>query len=311
MFFESLLESGIGLPQNVALAAVAAIGYVFGRRNRTDAAPANSEAARAAEIARQLEGVIASLRGDLAMHRAEVERFKGAVSKGQRSTDDKSIQRLQDEADRVLEPTLRLVSQVAQAYDRIRKQSQALSQFSGGRTDLLTGLCNSRALTELLQIELAGCEATGGQLAIVIIGLHSDDESQDESRPEQQSRLLLASELVLPQLRDTDALARYGIDELVVVMPHTRLYGASVFGRRVRSMLSKAGATACCGLAQGMPGETASGLLGRADSALYSARAKGGNTQFLHTGRAIREDKPVGTEFEQEGSLGELEAFAN
>lgn len=310
MSLDALIESGVGLPQTVALAAVAVIGYVFGRRNRTEPTGLTDEAARAAEIARQLEAVAASLRSDLAVHRHQVEQFKREIDRNSASAGDDTLQRLQEEADRVLEPTLRLVSQVASAYDRIRQQSQALAKFSGGRTDSLTGLCNSRALSELLQVELAGSDAMGGQLSIAIFGLQSDEDPTDEGRAEKQSRLLLATELLLPQLRDADALARFGIDELVVVMPHTRLYGASVFGRRARAVLSNAGVSINCGLAQGAPGETAASLLGRADSALYSARTKGPNTQFLHNGQAIREDKPTSPTPEQAAEPAALEPAA-
>lgn len=288
----SVWGGGFGLPETVALAAVAVIGYVFGRSQRHEepSAESSDEVIRAAEIARQLEAVAAALRNDLAAHRTEVEHFKKVVRGASKTPTDESWAQLRDEADRVLEPTLRLVARVASAYDQIRRQSSALARFSGGRTDSLTGLCNSRALSELLRIEIAGHAATGGQFSIAIFSVHTAKGDVAESRSEQQARILLATELLRPQLRDSDVLARYGIDELVVVMPHTRLYGASVFGRRARRVLGDAGITVSCGLAQSMPTDTAAAMLGRADSALYSARAKGDGGQFLHNGQTIRED---------------------
>ena len=92
-------------------------------------------------------------------------------------------------------------------------------------------------------------------------------------------------------------VARYGMDELVVVMPHTRLFGAAVFGRRLRkSLAERAGVTASVGLAQSGRGDSPQTLLGRADSALYSAKAAGPGSQYLHTGTAIRPDSPPGAE---------------
>lgn len=288
----SIWGGGFGLPETVALAAVAVIGYVFGRRRSEDpsdpAAPA--ELLRATQIAKQLEQVAKRLRGDLAAHHTEVERFKSAVRNATAEDGEQTLRLIQEETDRVLEPTLRLVTQIASAYDQIRRQSHALSDFSGGRTDKLTGLYNSRALSELLQIELAGHAATGGRFSIAIFGLHKPNRDSDDARVEQQTQLLQAAELLSPELRDTDLVARYGIDELVVVMPHTRLYGAGVFGRRVRSTLGEAGITVSCGLTQSMPADTASAVLGRADSALYSAKTSGDGGQFLHNGQAIRAD---------------------
>ncbi|TWT99536.1 Response regulator PleD [Botrimarina colliarenosi] len=289
----SVWGGGFGLPESVALGAVALIGYLFGRRTRSETpADASDEVVRASEIARQLEAVAVALRNDLAIHRSEVERFKRVVRNAGQTPDDGAWIALRDEADRVLEPTLRLVSRVASAYDQIRRQSSALARFSGGRTDSLTGLGNSRALSEMLRIELAGHSATGGQLSIAILGVHQEKGATPENRSEQQARLLQMTELLRSQLRDADVMARYGIDELVVVMPHTKLYGACIFGRRVRKLLGDAGMTISCGLAQSAPGDTAAAFLGRADSALYSARAKGQGAQFLHTGQAIREDAP-------------------
>lgn len=294
----SIWGGGFGLPETVALAAVALIGYLFGRSQKREEpelpADAPVEVIRAAEIARQLEAIASALRSDLAMHRTEVEHFKKMVHSASGQTgDDASWTVLRDEADRVLEPTLRLVSRVAAAYDQIRRQSSALARFSGGRTDSLTGLCNSRALSELLRIELAGHAATGGKLSLAILSVHPSKEATPETRSEQQARILQVTELLRPQLRESDVLARYGIDELVVVMPHTRLYGASVFSRRVRRALADAGITISCGLAQTVTEDTAAAMLGRADSALYSARAKGGGAQFLHNGHTIREDAGV------------------
>lgn len=290
----NLWGGGFGLPETFALAVVAAIGYLYGRRRKgdpTDGANQPDELARAADIARQLEAVAATLRGDLARHHSEVERFKRAVHGAGGAPDEAAWAAIRDEAERVLAPTLQLVGKVASAYDQIRQQTQALSSFSGGRTDSLTGLCNSRALGELLEVELSGHAATHDEFSVAIFGVGQHAEGATENRAEQQARVLRAAELLRPQLRDTDLAARYGIDELVVVMPHTRLYGATIFGRRVRELLAaEGGESVSCGLAQSMPGDTASALLTRADSALYSARAAGGG-QYLHNGRAIRQDE--------------------
>lgn len=287
-----LLGGGFGLPETVALAAVAVIGYVFGRRRKDGSlhAARPAELLHATQIAQQLEQVAKRLRSDLAAHQSEIERFKSAVNDTDLQNSEASLRSIQAESDRVLAPTLRLVTQVASAYDQIRRQSHALSEFSGGRTDKLTGLHNSRALSELLQIELADHAATGGRFSIAIFGSQISDDGQPENRSEQQARLLQVIELLRAQVRDTDLIARYGIDDLVVVMPHTRLYGAGVFGRRTRSLLGDAGVTVSCGLTHSMPEDTAVSLLARADSALYSAKASSKSAQFFHTGQAIRAD---------------------
>ena len=291
---DAFWQLGGGLPETVALAAVAVIGYLFGRsqQRRPLSETGNEELARAAQIARQLETVAGSLRRDLATHHTEVERFKKEVNAAGTLEGEAAWQALRDESERVLAPTLRLVGQVATAYDQIRQQSQALSNFSGGRVDPLTGLSNRRALSELLERELSGHAATRGEFCVAVFAIESSSVSPGSGRAEQQDRMRQSAELLRAQLRDRDFIARYGIDEFVVVMPGTRLFGGGVFGRRVRQALAEQGGlVVSCGLAQSSLGDSSGSLLARADSALYSARAAGKGAQFFHTGAAIRADQ--------------------
>ncbi|MGL4511523.1 MAG: GGDEF domain-containing protein [Lacipirellulaceae bacterium] len=290
----SIWGGGVGLPETVALAAVAVIGYVFGR-SQTKPKPtpgATEEVLRATQIARQLETIAGALRRDLASHRVEVERFKRRVNDTTALDSESAWRALRDEAERVLGPTLRLVGQVATAYDQIRQQSQALSNFSGGRTDALTGLNNGRALRELLEIELSGHQASRAEFAVAVLSIDAAIDLPGDSRGDRHERIVRAAEFLRAELRERDLLARYGIDELVVVMPHTRLFGAAVFGRRLRKVLAeRAGVTVSVGLAQSGRGDSPQTLLARADSALYSAKAAGPGSQYLHTGATIRSDE--------------------
>lgn len=283
-----------GIPVTMALAVVATIGYLVGRWRRSNS-PINTssdELRRAFDIARSLEGVVDSLRRDLATHYSEVERFKDELRQASNLDDEASWRALRGEAERVLTPTLRLAGQVANAYDQIRRQSQAISNFSGGRTDPLTGLSNHRALDEILEMELSGHEASQGELCIAVLSLASGASGGSaEARREQQERMVRAAELLKSQLRDRDLAARYGTDEFVVVMPYTRLFGASVLGRRLRENLAQQGGmVANCGLAQSRGGDSPKSLLARADSALYSARAAGEGLQYIHTGQVVKAD---------------------
>ncbi|MCA9239588.1 MAG: hypothetical protein KDA37_05290, partial [Planctomycetales bacterium] len=149
--FDTLLR--LGLPNTVALAAVAVIGYMVGIRGRKTGAPAEAtdDIARATAIAQQLEGIADELRKDLAFHRTRVERFKKHLRHASTEEETKAWQRLREEAEEMLGPTLDLVGQLSTAYDRIRLQSKALTNYTGSRTDPLTGLYNGRALEEQLE----------------------------------------------------------------------------------------------------------------------------------------------------------------
>lgn len=282
----------LGLSTAVALSAVALIGYLFGRSQKTEGheAPSQAQLQRAMRIAQQLELIADDLRQELARHRNRVDRFKTELRRAEGDESEDAWRRLRQEADGMVGPTLRLVGQLSTAYDRIRQQSQSLANFTGGRTDPLTGLANSRSLEEHLEVLLSS-RAPGSESSAVIV---STDRSDDADRETHERRVRQVGQHLARRLRGDDFAARYGVDEFVVVLPATRLAGASVFGARLRKVLQEdLGVSVCCGLAESMPADTCKSLLARADSAAYSARATGPGQQYRHTGAALLPDEPT------------------
>jgi diguanylate cyclase (GGDEF)-like protein len=99
--------------------------------------------------------------------------------------------------------------------------------------------------------------------------------------------------LVRDCVRETDVVARYGGEEFVIVMPHTTLEGAVVSVERIRRTLAKGlKITVSGGVAQALDGDNPTSLLGRADQALYGAKAAGRNRAFYHNGEAIHPVAP-------------------
>jgi diguanylate cyclase (GGDEF)-like protein len=76
------------------------------------------------------------------------------------------------------------------------------------------------------------------------------------------------------QLRVGDTIARFGGDEFVVVLPSCDLAGATSIVERLR-VSGSVGTTCSVGLAELRPGDTASLLVSRADTALYDAKRLG------------------------------------
>jgi diguanylate cyclase (GGDEF)-like protein len=286
----------IGLPETVALAAVALIGYLFGHRTRRGKAAEidaqhQRELDRASEIARQLESIAHALRQDLAGHHSQLTRFKRRLSEAQDIGDGQSWKSLCAEADLILAPTMRLAQHLSLAYDSIRQQSDALETFSQRRTDALTGVGNDRALNEKIDALLTAARRSGADFSVALISLDCRaGERADNNEPTKKSRLPELARVVQTCMRDSDFVARYGDDEFAVVMPQTKLSGAGVFGERVRKIVAeRMSTTVGCGIAQYQSGDGEKSLLVRADSALYSAKAAGPNRQFVHTGHQIRE----------------------
>jgi diguanylate cyclase len=287
-----------GLPVTAALAAIALIGYLFGRRTRyVDQAESNArrlqELERASGIAHQLENIADALRQDLASHHSRLSKFRKRLGDAQECRDEQTWKQLCAEAESMLSPTMQLAEQLSLAYDSIRQQSDALETFAEARTDRLTGVGNSRALEAKLEVLITAAKRNVSGFSIALVSLDRDYLTNEHELTSQgTARLPEFAKLIQSCMRDNDYVARYGDDEFVVVMPQTSLAGACIFAERLLERVVDAiGRTASCGLAEFKEGDDARLLLGRADSAYYSAKAAGGNRQFTHSGTQIREHR--------------------
>lgn len=284
----------IGIPATMGLASVALIGYIFGRHARpktiAQLGPVGPrELHKAARIARQLESTIDELRQQLAEHRNYVDRFKEKVDQASQFDTSIALDILSDESQQIIMPTMRLASRLSFAYDELRQQSQSLSGFTEGRTDPITGLGNPPALEEHLELALSDRARGGSPSSVALISVDPPQQASPGNEAHREFVKQVASDIE-SCVREQDFVARLGGTEFAVVMPKTSLVGARVFGVRLRRQLAKhRQLSADCGIAEALPTDTAQGLLSRADSALYSARAAGGG-QYLHTGECLRAD---------------------
>jgi diguanylate cyclase (GGDEF)-like protein len=197
------------------------------------------------------------------------------------------------QAENVLVPTLQLATQLSQAYDQLRKHSKSLANFTEGRTDPVTGMGNSLALEEQLELQLA--DRTGGShtASLVLISANCDAASSGPHEPGRELTRTIAGHIE-HCVRENDYIARIGGNDFAVVLSNTPLAGARVFGTRLRSRLElQMGILANCGVAEALPGDSPRTLMSRADSALYSARADRPGAQYLHSGSGIQADRPL------------------
>lgn len=292
---EWLQQLDSGFPITVALAAIALIGYLFGKRTRTGGPSIHDserarELERASGIAHRLEAIADRLRNDLAGHHGRLIDFHGRLEAARTSHDEVIWSALRHEAKEMLAPTLRLAEQVSMAYDAIRQQSEALETFTQARIDPCTGVGNARALTEKLDAAIRAA-GSGSEFSLALVSI---DRRSCASTCEDQAELAAAmaelARLMRSCMRQYDFAARFGDDEFAVVMPQTKLAGAAAFCERLRQMVNTGlRFSVSCGIAQSQDGDNSKSLLSRADSALYSSRAAGRDKQFIHNGRQIRE----------------------
>ncbi len=278
------------IPLPLALAVIAVLGYLTGRRSRVhaihEADKARRELRRAKVVARELEQIAEGVRKHLATHHLSVAKFKDRVSQLSATEKEAAWQDLCNEAEQILKPTLRLAEQIALAYDEIRQQTNQLMTFSEVRTDPLTRVSNRRCLDETLDSLFAMMERYKEPFSLAIIDIDHFKQVNDKKGHLQGDRTLQAVARLLDEtVRDTDIVARYGGEEFVVVMPHTDLENACHFAERVRRLIeAQLSLTISGGVTVALDGDNAQSLLSRADAALYSGKAAGRNRIFRHTG---------------------------
>jgi diguanylate cyclase len=273
----------IKIPVPVALAIVATIGYLFGRRTRqANKALANhsrSEMRRAQFVAAELEKISSEIQKNLAKHHATVTRFKDRLNKVSDQHDEMAWKELCREAEEMLKPTLKLASQMANAYDEIRQQSANLMTFTEARTDPLTSVKNRRGLNDSIQAQFALLSRYDTPFSLVMLDIDHFKRINDEHGHLHGDRALQELAQVLDGVvRETDIVSRYGGDEFVVVMPQTDLENACILSERLRAIVQqKISVTISGGVSTAQKNDTQDTLLSRADAALYQAKTSGRN----------------------------------
>jgi diguanylate cyclase (GGDEF)-like protein len=157
-------------------------------------------------------------------------------------------------------------------------------------TDELTGLFNRRRFQEAMATEVERSKRFGQPVGLVLLDL-DDFKAVNDTYGHQQGDLVLreVARVLRETSREIDEPARYGGEELAVVLPGTDLEGAYNLAERVRAGIEELalplldgdgtlGVTASFGVAT-LPGsaDDMRELVAAADEALYRAKRAGKN----------------------------------
>jgi len=157
-------------------------------------------------------------------------------------------------------------------------------------TDELTGLSNLRELHTVLDREIERSRRFNSPLGLVMLDIDDFKQVNDRYGHQQGDEVLAAIASVLrDHSRDIDEPARYGGEELAVVLPQTDSVGAVLLAERMREAVERLRVPAVAG--EGSLAITASfgvasipdaangkaGLIAAADAALYRAKRSGKN----------------------------------
>ncbi|MGL4541976.1 MAG: diguanylate cyclase [Polymorphobacter sp.] len=172
-----------------------------------------------------------------------------------------------------------------------RLSSEARSTQLLANTDAVTGLYNRRYLDVELAETVARARAGGQPLVVLMLDIDAFKPVNDRFGHAAGDRALQAvAARLVASVRGSDIVARYGGDELVVLMPDTDLVTARRVAERLRETVeatpidgpdARTAAiriTVSIGVAALDSHDTdAAGLLSRADAALFVAKRAGRN----------------------------------
>jgi diguanylate cyclase (GGDEF)-like protein len=162
-------------------------------------------------------------------------------------------------------------------------------------TDPLTGVYNRRTFKDLAEPLLSRARRSRGEVSLLLLDLDHFKHVNDTHGHLAGDQVLAGfARLTRACLRKEDLLARYGGEEFVVMLPGTSEEAAVALAERIREEVAASAliptteslrVTVSIGVA-GDKGEhvaTLEGLLGRADEALYAAKARGRNCVVAST----------------------------
>jgi diguanylate cyclase (GGDEF)-like protein len=183
-----------------------------------------------------------------------------------------------------------LVMQTAVVYAQLAKTAERLRNESV--TDTLTGLVNRRGFdTHLAQAIADGARRSRGA-ALLMIDIDNFKAYNDSfGHPAGDRALRVVADVLRKHANRTrDVAARFGGEELALIMPETNLRGAAVVAERLRAAVEGAGipqgagarhrvVTISVGVAavNNAAEATPASMLADADRALYRAKQSGRN----------------------------------
>jgi diguanylate cyclase (GGDEF)-like protein len=165
--------------------------------------------------------------------------------------------------------------------------------------DPLTGLYNRRYMEDALGRYISLAERSGSATSVVMIDLDNFKRLNDEhGHPKGDAVLRDVAAQLTAALRPSDVIARYGGEELIVILPNCGLEDAALKAEmlrmRIESLSDAHGMSVTASFGVASVPETSTGaadVIPVADAALYAAKKAGKNMISCAERRAGRDDR--------------------
>lgn len=207
------------------------------------------------------------------------------------------VQVLINENSKVQHEVSTLNARLAQSQTQIQKLRESLSESQRlGMMDALTSLKNRHWLVANLAREVEVAADSKAPLSAIMADIDHFKQINDTFGHAVGDEILRRfGELLSKNIKGRDTAVRYGGEEFLVLLPHTKAQGAKNLSEQLRSELEskkwkhhKTGqpigkVTASFGVAELREGEKGEALIERADEKLYEAKSQGRNRVICET----------------------------
>ena len=172
--------------------------------------------------------------------------------------------------------------EIVDAHAKLEAKSEELKHLS--ITDPLTGIFNRLKLEEVLSQECRRASRYNHHVCVIMLDVDRFKSINDNFGHQAGDWVLSEiAALIQDNTRTIDTVGRWGGEEFLIICPETDRDGAFSLAEKLRKALSAhhfegiGQSTASFGVAQYQKGQRSVDVTGRADQALYAAKARGRN----------------------------------